>query len=192
MRVATIAAAMDVDPALVASWTVDVAPAREAAPTRRAVRAPGRDRGGRRSTARPGAGPVADRELSAAAGVAVALARVDADGSAVTLTDDRPDVLAAALGAIRAEATLPAGSVRIAARTGSAIAADRLRADLVRTLGVPVDRVVVGRWHGPTDPDAVEVRVRITSAAAVRVVDAWAAGLMASADRATTRPADVG
>ncbi len=169
MRVATIAAAMSVEAALVTAWTADVDPGRGAVPTARPRRAPG----GRRGEART----VRGHEASAAAGLAVALSRVDLDGTVLTLTDDRPDVLAAALGAIRGEVRIPSGAVRVAARAGTAIATDRLRARLVEGLGVPAARVIVGRWPDAPDPAALEVRVRVSGRRAVEAVDAWATAL---------------
>jgi hypothetical protein len=174
MRVATIAAAMGVEAALVTAWTSDVAPHREQRTSPRQVRAPGRRTVGRPASARA----VLGHEHVAAAGLAVALARVDADGSALTLVDDRPAVLGAALAAIGAEVSVAPASVRVAVRAGTGIAADRLQADLLRNLGVPQDRILVGRWHEAADPDAVEIRVRVAELGAVRVVDAWAAVLM--------------
>lgn len=166
MRVATIAAAMGVDAALVTAWTADLAPVRAIADAAKPQRAPG-GRGGDARTVR-------GREAAAAAGLAVAIARVDADGAAVTLTDDRPLVLAAALAAIRGEVSVASGAIRVAVRAGAAVAADQLRAGLVRELGITDARIVVGRWHGAPDPTAVEIRVRIAEPRAVRVVDAWA------------------
>ena len=167
MRVATIAAAMGVDAALVTRWTHDLAPRSRPTPAAPAQRAPGSRAGGR------GSGPA----LGPAAALAVALARVDADGAALTLTDDRPGVLAAALGALRAEADVPSRAVRVAARVGSAGAADRLRADLISALGVPAEQVVVGRWQEAPDAGSVEIRVRVAGTRAVRLVDRWAVAI---------------
>ena len=175
MRIPTIAAAMGVDAALVTAWTADLASDRRGARTARPQVAAQRAPGGRRAAART----VRGREAAAAAGLAVALARVDADGTALTLTDDRPDVLGAALDALRGEVRIAPGAVRVACRVGAAVAADRIRAALVRALDVPEDRVVVGRWDGTGDAEAVEVRVRIADPRAVRAVDAWATAIAA-------------
>lgn len=178
MRPATIAAAMAVEPATVEVWTADVVTARRRPAAGGSARRAGaarvaRDRGGPARVAAAGR-RLAGKESAVAAGLAVALARIDEDGGAVTLSDERPDLVAAAFGAVRAEVALAADAVRVAARCGPALAGDRVRADLAARLDLRPDRIVVGRWHGAPAADAVEVSVRIADRRAVRTVDAWA------------------
>jgi hypothetical protein len=173
MRTVTIAAAMGIDLATVEAWTADVAPGRGRRGRPTAVRPAGvRTDAARTAAARR---RFAGQEAALGAGLAVAIARVDDDGGAVTLTDDRPDVVAAALDALRSEVAPGEASVRVAARCGPALAGDRVRSDLAARLGVPADRIVVGRWQGAPAADALEVSVRVADPRAVRVVDAWAA-----------------
>ncbi len=178
MRPATIAAAMGVDPATVEGWTADVVTGRRRSGEGRPARAAGaaRTAGGRADTARTTAARrrLAGQEAAVAAGLAVALARIDDDGGAVTLTDGRPDLVAAAFGAVRAEVAVGEDAVRVAARGGPALAGDRVRADLAVLLGLRPDRIVVGRWHSAPAADALEVSVRIADRRAARTVDAWA------------------
>jgi len=184
MRTATIAAAMGLDPAIVEAWTEDVAPRRGRAARTAAVRGGrGRADAGRAAAARR---RFAGQEAAVGAGLAVAIARIDADGDAVTLTDERPELVAAAFGALRAETPFTDGAVRVAARGGSALAGDRVRADLVTRLGVGADRIVVGRWQGAPAADALELSIRIADRRVVRTVDAWALAAVAATTAATT------
>lgn len=173
MRAVTIAAAMGVDVDLVTTWTADLA----AVPRERVVPL-------RTPDPRPAqpvaAGPIrlGSGRSAAGIGLAVALARIDADGRAVTLIDDRPAVLAAALRAVRSGLAPAPGTVRVAARVGPDDAIDRWRADLARVLEVPADRVVVGRRHGAASADRVEITVRIVDARLAGLLDAWAGAVV--------------
>jgi hypothetical protein len=176
MPVATIAAALGIDPDLVERWT------QGATPTRR--RASGRTSSPRRV---PLAAPVveqADAALgtsthgAAAVGMAVALADIDPDGSSVSFSHGRVEVLASILSELRRRGTVRDHHVRVAIRASERLGVDRCRAQVAHLLAVPVETVLAGRWIDAPEVDAIEVVLRITDAAAVATVAAWIGGDM--------------
>lgn len=169
MPVVTIAAAMDVDPALVATWTADLQPGRGA------VRRPQGDRPARSVPRRSRPSIPSSADPTAAAGLAVALARIDVDGAAMTLRGDQPALVATALSALRTATRIRPERVRVAVALGRGHAADHVRAELAQLMGLPVDRVVVGRPRDPATDATLDIRVRVAERRAVQLIDDWAA-----------------
>lgn len=181
MPVTTIAAAIGVDPDLVERWT------RGAAPVRR--RAAGRAVASRRAaTTVPAASvtrasqpaPVAvSGDAAGAIGMAVALATFDTDGSGVTFTHRSVEVVAAVLVQLRQHVAVDERRIRVAIRAAERLGVDRCRASVARTLGVPAETMLAGRWVDATSEDTIEVTLRITDPAAVATVVAWVEGVTA-------------
>lgn len=178
---ATIAAAMDVDVAVVATWTAGLddelarrrrrrqpSRARPAAPGAPAGRAAASTGALARVEADPAAGP--SDPAPYLPGLAVALAEPDADG--VTIVHDRVGPVAVLVDALRAEGVLVPERVRVAVQVGSDEPLDRTRAVVADRLGVDPATVTAGR---ATDGSRTGLRLRVDvrDVAAAEVVRGW-------------------
>ena len=176
MPAATIAAALDVDAAVVTGWTADLDDELARRRRRRSQR-----------TRRPGTGPVAapaaapagdggtgDVDVAALLpGLALALTVVDADG--VTIAHDRLAPVVMLVDALRDAGAAAPERVRVALRVGTDEPLDRVRADVAQRLGVAPTTVTAGRASDGTRT-GVRLRVDIREAAAAEQVRAWVEG----------------
>jgi hypothetical protein len=188
MPVTTIAAALGVPDALVASWTGDVELRRRQrrGPAQRGVaRRPGAGGSAEHGAGGSGAGSlmtvapalpaVLDHtdpvQRGVLAGLVLALLEVDEDG--LSLRHDRVEPVALLLDALRAALPLPDERVRVAVKVAADLAVDRTRAMVAERLGVAADRIVAGRWASAPSTDAFQVRLDVVDAAAARLVGTW-------------------
>lgn len=185
MPITTIAAAIGVDPDLVERWTQGAAPTRRraAGPTVPSRGTPRKVPAAPVMRASQPAPLVVSGEEASAIGMAVALATFDTDGSGVTFTHRRSEVLAAVLKQLRQHGAVDERRIRVAVRAAERLGVDRCRASVARTLGVPVETMLVGRWVDATSEDLVEVTLRITDPAAVATVLAWVEGVTEPSQR---------
>jgi hypothetical protein len=191
MPVPTIAAALGVEVGAVEGWTSDLVDelARRRRRAARAARIP--------RTPRPAA-PSAAPDLPAVMtpgdaqharlvpGLALALSQVTDDG--VALVHDRAEQVGILLDALRAQLDLAPARVRVAVRLGPDLAADRVCAELARTLGVEAGAITVGRG-GAEAPHGLLLRVDVRDPAAARIMRAWVDGEEPAGRQQDSRPA---
>jgi hypothetical protein len=171
MPITTIAAALGVDSTSVEAWTVDLED--ELARRRSRRRVSGSDSVRRPSPAsRDAEAPGPDRERLLA-GLAFALAEVDADG--FTVRHDRLEPVAVLLDAVRAQRDVPHSRLRIAVRLAPDLPADRVRTEVAERLGVAGAQILTGRT-GPDVHRGFEIRVDVRDAASAELVRAWRDG----------------
>ena len=170
MPMATVAAALGVDIALVEGWTIDMVD--ELARRRRA---PGRHRDAR-APRRPWGTGTLEVPASAAArerlipGIVFATTAVDAEGLAIV--HDRVEPVGMLLDALREAGVLPEGRVRVAVRLAPDVPADRTRAEVAGRLGVDAAAITIGR-AGDEARGGIGLRVDVRSSDAARTVRAW-------------------
>jgi len=172
MPVTTIAAALGVATACVEEWTGDLED--ELARRRRSSRGPRAADPLRRPA--PGTHAVAtspEGRERLVAGLAFALADVHEDG--VTVTHDRLEPVAVLLDALRERRGPLALRIRVAVRLAPDLAADRVRVEVARRLGVDAGTVLTGR-AGPDVQRGFELRVDVQDASAAALVRAWQDG----------------
>jgi hypothetical protein len=172
MPVTTIAAAIGVELELVVRWTQDTVPVRPR--SRRTGPVPVRAEDGSRRVPQPDAGvhrrgPIG-RE---AVGMAVALAELDEGLTSVGFTHTRLELLAAVLGEVRRQVPVEAWRIRVAIRVSEERGVDRCRSIVAGALQVSEERIVAGRWPDAPAPDAMEISIQVTDAAAAGLVQSW-------------------
>ena len=171
MPVLTIAAALDVDGAVVEEWTADLVDElarRRRRSARRDRHAPSSDGPSSRSVA-PAvvADTMRERLLP---GLAYAIAQVGEDS--VALVHDRVEPVAVLLDALREAHGLSERRIRVAARLSPDLPADRTRVEIAHRLGVDPASITVGR-SGPGAHHSMELRVDLRDRSAARTVSAW-------------------
>jgi len=168
MPVATIAAALGVDPETVVGWTGELADelARRRRPSvSRRTPAP--------VVAERTDSPIRRDREALLAGIAFALA--ETDDTCVTVLHDRLEPVAVLLDGLRDLVPDLCARMRIALRVGVDLQADRTRADVARRLGLDPERIIVGRG-GIGSGATLEIRVDIRDVTAVGIVRSWRTG----------------
>jgi hypothetical protein len=199
MPVATIAAALGVPDAVVASWTGDVELRRRrrgrarTAPVATPMIAPAFGSASASSGALAAVAPALPEVLDhtdpvqrgVLAGLVLALLEVDEDG--LSLRHDRVEPVALLLDALRAALPLPDERIRVAVKVAADLAIDRTRALVADRLGVDADRIVAGRWASAPSAQAFQVRLDVVDAGAAQLVSGWLRDLRPAAQQPTLR-----
>jgi len=133
----------------------------------------------RRRLAADGAATRLGVDPAFAAGVGLLAAVSEADDHAVTLAAPRADLLVRALDWLRGSADVETGRIRVVVRAGSGLAADAVRHDWSRRLGLEAGRVTVARWPAAPAPDAAEVLVRVHDPRVAALVGGWCDAFLA-------------
>ncbi len=179
-----IAEQLDQDPLTVAAWVGEVAPGgRPARPPRlTAVESTPDDRDEDQEElahrlARADAARSARSRLTSdapfAVGVGLLAATATVDRHAVTLRSGDLRLAERVLDWLAAEGPGVIPQVRVIARVGPAVAGDLARRRVADRLGLNVEQVRWTRWRGASDPDALEVLVRLADPHWATAVGGW-------------------
>ncbi len=170
MPLATVAAALGRDVAVVEEWTADMGD-ELARRRRRTASVQSRPRTAASGTHIRSGGDEAGRDDAALLpGLAFGLAEFG-DGW-VAFVHDRADTIAVLLDAVRSALALTSRQIRVAVRLAHDVPADRMRAALAGDLGVDPAGIVVGRAAAAA-PGSLVIRVDIRDAGASDLVRSW-------------------